>query len=320
MLDVFITVDTEVWCGGWSDLDQRFPEMFGKYIYGHTKHGSYGLPGKLDILEEHGLQASFFVETLFSARFGKAPLDEIIGLILEKKQEVQLHLHPEWIDEANDPDFPALNKKVSELAELSEEHQCALLNWGVNALIHSGADKPSAFRSGSYSANMSTLRALSRAGITIDTSYNPGCSLGTSDISLGTQLRQPSRIGDVFVYPVTVFDDGVATTPRHLQLSACSFSEFKHVLMQAVEKQWDSVVIVSHNFELMNPVKTSRDYIMVRRFRQLCHFLQKNSDLFNVRGFQGLKPDHTNHQPDQLRSSALRTGGRYVEQALRKLA
>jgi len=36
MLDVFFTVDVEVWCDGWNNIDERFPSAFRKYIFGPT--------------------------------------------------------------------------------------------------------------------------------------------------------------------------------------------------------------------------------------------------------------------------------------------
>ena len=100
MLDVFLTVDVEVWCDGWDNIDAKFPDAFKRYIYGPTSRGDYGLPYQLRQLQEHGLTAVFFVEPLFATRFGSAPLAEILGLVREPGHEVQLHLHTEWVDES----------------------------------------------------------------------------------------------------------------------------------------------------------------------------------------------------------------------------
>lgn len=319
MLNVFITVDTEIWCGGWHDLDERFPDMFRKYVYGPTRHGNYALPATLAILSEYGLDASFFVETLFSARFGQQPLNEVVNLIKDHGQEIQLHIHPEWLDETNDPKLPKYGKKTQELGSLVVDDQARVMDWGVNALISAGSSRPKAFRSGSYSVSMATFRALEIAGIGIDTSYNPGSLVGTSDISVGKLLLQPTVLSNVVEYPVTVFDDRIGSGPRHLQLAACSFIELKYMLRQAVEREWDSVVLVSHNFELLSPDKSRVDRIMVKRFRQLCKFLQENCDVFNVIGFSEVDKVTTKGKTDQLESTAIRTGGRYIEQALRRL-
>src|SRR5262245_63636701 len=80
MLDVFFTVDVEIWCDGWDDLDAKFPAAYRRYIYGPTREGDYALPGTLKILNDHGLTGVFFVEPLFATRFGLEPLQEVIGL------------------------------------------------------------------------------------------------------------------------------------------------------------------------------------------------------------------------------------------------
>ena len=116
MLNVFITVDTEIWCDGWDNLDARFPDAFRRYVYGPTRRGNYALPATLDILSDHGLAAVFFVEPLFAARFGQDPLDELVGLIRDGGQEIQLHLHTEWVDEVDDPELPRLNASISSSA------------------------------------------------------------------------------------------------------------------------------------------------------------------------------------------------------------
>lgn len=99
-MNVFFTVDVEVWCDGWNDLDSRFPEAFQRYIYGPTSKGRYGLPHIVDVLNQHGLNGVFFVEPLFASRFGIQPLQEIVGLLNDAGQEIQLHMHTEWVDES----------------------------------------------------------------------------------------------------------------------------------------------------------------------------------------------------------------------------
>jgi hypothetical protein len=53
---------------------------------------------------------------------------------------------------------------------------------------------------------------------------------------------------------VSVFHDGRGLRP--LQVSACSFDQFRYVLDHAAFEGWQDFVIVSHNFELLNPAKT----------------------------------------------------------------
>jgi hypothetical protein len=105
-MKIFFTVDVEIWLGGWKNLDERFSDSFKTYIYGPTRSGNYGLPLTLQIFNDHGLKGVFFVEPLFATRFGTAPLAEIVGQIQDAGQEVQMHLHTEWADEAREPLFP----------------------------------------------------------------------------------------------------------------------------------------------------------------------------------------------------------------------
>src|SRR5262245_7612576 len=134
MLDVFFTVDVEIWCDGWRNIDVKFPDAFRRYVYGPTPHGDYGLPFTLKRLEEYGLLRVFFVEPLFATRFGLAPLSEILGLIQERHQEVQLHLHTEWVDEATEGLLQNVDRKRKHLRDFSYEEQKTLIAEGIRLI------------------------------------------------------------------------------------------------------------------------------------------------------------------------------------------
>ena len=106
---MFFTVDTEIWCGGWDDIDRKFPDAFQRYVYGPTDQGNYALSMTMKNLSDHGLKGVFFVEPLFTARFGLDPLQEMVGLIQDAGHEVQLHMHTEWVDEVRDGTLPAVD-------------------------------------------------------------------------------------------------------------------------------------------------------------------------------------------------------------------
>ena len=52
MVNVFLTIDVEIWCNGWDNLDKNFSEAFQQYIYGTTPKGDYGLPIQLKMLQD----------------------------------------------------------------------------------------------------------------------------------------------------------------------------------------------------------------------------------------------------------------------------
>lgn len=317
MLNVFFTVDVEVWCKGWNDLDAQFPQAFQSYIYGTTAKGQFGLPFQMNLLSEHGLRGVFFIEPLFSLRFGQTALDEIVGLVRDKGHEVQLHLHTEWADESRDPFWPGEQAKRQHLRYFSQEEQMTLIGKGMELMHLAGAVDINAFRAGNFGFNRDTLLALAQLGIAFDSSYNASMFGPDSGVMPGIQILEPVTTNGVHEYPMTVYQDGTPKL-RHTQLTACTFAELEGLLWQALEQERQSFVILSHGAELLNREKTRPDPVVVDRLRKLCAFLGRNSDSFNVRGFQGLAPTSVAKQPAPLKSPRYRTALRLVSQASRR--
>ena len=315
MIDVFITVDTEIWCDGWTDLDGRFPDAFRKYVYGPTAAGHYALPLIFEILRDNGLTASFFVEPMFSLRFGAGPLEEVVDLIRATTSEVQLHVHTEWVDEAAEQVLPQAYPKRRFLFQYSDSDQAALLKVGLDCLRRAGVPDVCAFRAGNFGMGPDTLGALAANRLLFDTSFDI-----TQGFAINETLRcfQPTRFGAVVEYPLTVFRDGSGRL-RHLQVGACSSAELERVHWAALEAQWTAVVILFHNFEMLSPSRTRADRIVRRRFERLCRFLAQNSDVFRVRGFNGLQARCPEREASPVAVDWLPTARRWVEQASRRL-
>ena len=323
-LDVFLTCDTEIWCDGWSGIDEKFPDAFARYVYGRDATGqAYGLPRQLDLLQEHGLHGVFFVESLFTGRFGIGPLQEIVGLVRGAGQEVQLHLHPEWADESRSRWLPHVPEKRQHLRYFAADDQAILLEAGIQALQNAGAPRPAAFRAGSYALNADTFKALAQVGIRIDSSYNATMLGGTSGLAPGRRLVDAARFDDLLEFPVSYFRDGFGRW-RHAQLGACAFEELRDALWSARNAGLRAFVIVFHNFELMNQAKRGRDPTVVRRFERLCRFLADHSTDFCCRGFADMAAERyvvSDGQDDPLLTAGMRsTVRRHWEQVLRRLA
>ncbi|WP_210395935.1 polysaccharide deacetylase family protein [Motiliproteus sediminis] len=317
MINVFITVDVEIWCDGWNEIDTRFPSAFRKYIYGPTPTGDYGLPIQLNLLNDHGINGVFFVEPLFSARFGLEPLKEIVSLIQESNQEVQLHLHTEWVDEARQPLLPNVIKKRQHLRFFNLHEQTLLIKSGLKLLNQAGALPINAFRAGSFAFNVDTLKALATNGIIFDSSYNASKFGLDSGVMPGKILLEPVHYSGVIEYPMTVYQDGTPSL-RHIQLTACSIRELEALLWKAYETGLQNIVILSHSFELLNTEKNRPDPIVVKRFEWLCDFLDRNRDVFNTQRFTGLSSTQVVCQPKPLKSNLWRTSLRMAEQVYRR--
>src|SRR6267378_2689851 len=97
MLNVIFTVDIDVW--------PRYPDWRASGLerdllrdfYGVTPQGEFGVPFQIDLIDAHKLKAVFFVDGLLASAAGPAPLQQMISVIQNRGQEVQLHLHPEWL-------------------------------------------------------------------------------------------------------------------------------------------------------------------------------------------------------------------------------
>jgi len=313
MLKVFLTVDVEIWCDGWEDIDNKFNNAFQRYIYGPTKKGAFGLPYQLKTLNDYGLTGVFFVEPLFSLRFGLDPLAEIVGLITESNQAVELHLHTEWVDEA--PQFLPnhIEEKRQYLRNFSLEDQVVLIRKGKELLFQAGAVDIKAFRAGSFGFNSDTLTALGENKIFIDSSYNATKMGLDSGLAPDQILTQSMRHETVHEVPMTVYYDRPGNL-RHTQLCACSFSELEGLLWQALEEGREEFVILSHSFELLKRSQTQPDVTVIKRFKKLCEFLDKNRDCFETVSLSDFS-SRNQPQPPPLQSSLWKTGKRYFEQA-----
>lgn len=284
-MNVFLTFDVEVWCNGWSDLDRLFPDSFRRYIYGHSQHGDFGLPVTLEIMKRHGLAGIFFVEPLFAARFGIELLAEVVSLLQAGGQQVQLHLHPEWTDEALEPLLDNGREKRRHLTHYTLDEQTALIGHGRRLLQAAGAPSIGMFRSGSFAANLDTFEALKRNGILVDSSLNRALAARAAElVPAHGPFDLPFTLGGVRTLPVSVFRDGFGRD-RPAQVGACGAAELRQALLSAHRQGRSDFVIVSHSFEMLRSRSAQPDWTVVRRFEQPCAFLAAHRHLFRVRAF-----------------------------------
>lgn len=317
MVNVFLTVDVEIWCDGWLDIDRKFPDAFQRYIIGRTPDGEFGLRYQAQELRKHGLSGVFFVEPMFSGRFGTEPLKEIVGTLREGQQDVQLHLHTEWLDEWATPLLDCSGGKRQFLRQFSLEDQRIVVKDGVRRLHEAGAPTPIAFRAGSFGFNADTLRALVQSGLRLDFSYNAAQSGLESGVAPGAMLTDVSWHDGIIEAPMTVYRTGTGKL-RHAQLGACSWREMEALLWQAVERGQSAFVILWHNFELLSPSKTRVDSVVLSRFQRLCAFLAKHKDVFRTSRAEELIAIRPAPQGLPLRGSPWLSFSRSMEQISRR--
>jgi hypothetical protein len=147
---VFLTVDAE---------DDYFetPHM----LTGEGIGEGYGAYGILDILERHGLSATFFVN-VYEAHRHRDPgvMEGLVKTIHEKGHEVALHTHP-----SEDLDFYS-----RPLYWFNAEEQKRILGYGAELIEKWTGVHPVSFRAGGYVLNDDTFEALEGLGFRIDSS------------------------------------------------------------------------------------------------------------------------------------------------------
>lgn len=325
---VYITIDTE--CAeergtapplGW-DL-----RVWGRFA---NQRRALGIELIMDELERYNLRGTFFTEALGSSYFGEQGLAEVCRAMVTRGHDVQLHTHPIQIV-ANHRTLgqPAAS---DDIGSYSVEEQIELLRRGVAILERCGVPKGTvlAFRAGNFGAANSTWQALARAGLVLDSSFNPGyfdknCKQRFDGASAGLFLAEHG----VWELPVTTFVEA-SGAHRHAQITAISRGETRALLDAAHAAGLAEVTIVTHSFELYHldsiTERTGRpSSVNVLRLRALARYLAENRDRFEVDTCGALARrlrDRTEPQPrhvDHLRGDSRRRVLRFASQAFKRL-
>lgn len=301
MVDVFITVDTEVWpqATEWPHVplspQVRCEREIDCYFWGGEGSPKLGLPFQLETLNAHDLRATFFVDPLFSFALGLEPLRKVVATLKAAGQEIGLHLHPEWLTDPRMPQLPAF--AGPNIGDYPEEAQAQLIKVGLARLAEAGAESICAFRAGSWGANAATLRAAARNGIRFDSSLNACYATSLPDLPDREAFLEPRAIEGLWEFPLTHFLDRPPHGRRPLQVCACSLSEIRYVLEEAHARQWSHVTMVTHSFEFVRTDRLGRDGAAVgprrllgARFEALCEYLGRHRDRFRTTLFRDIVP------------------------------
>lgn len=296
---VLLTIDTEL---GWGP-HVRGASWRENLALSYDPAG-VGIPHQLARLAAHRLKACFFVDPMPALVYGIEPIRRMVEPILAAGQEVQLHLHPCWAD-PGDPVF--------ELAGLDPERQLELIRTARDLLIEAGAPAPIAFRSGSYAADLATIRALATLGIVYDSSHNGSHHPSPSALPLDPRRISPALLEGVVEIPVTQIEER-AMRLRHLQICAVSFDEMRAALLHAADHSHPVATVVGHSFELATRGGRRSNAVLVRRFEQLCGFLAGHRERLPTACFSDLGDLPLEAEAIPLPPRALRTGARMAQQ------
>lgn len=316
MTVLYFTVDTEYSAGHFARNGKAGrAENFARSIAGKTPDGAAGIFYQMDVLERHGLKAVFFVDPMAALVWGVEAVADVVGPIVARGHDVQLHIHCEWLAFAGTAN-PVSGYTGRDIKSFALEEQCRLLDFARSILIAAGAPAPVAFRAGNYGANDDTLRALASIGMQFDSSHCPGIATSNCDISLGRDDRDPVFHCGVLEVPVGCIA-GPGGNLRHFQLTAISDFEILAALRHASSQGQPTTTLVSHSFELLSRDRRRINKVVKRRFSRMCSALERMPDI-ETRTYANRPPESVtvgaDYQP--LPHNPIRTAWRYAEQAL----
>ncbi|PSJ36366.1 polysaccharide deacetylase family protein [Allosphingosinicella deserti] len=301
---VLLTVDTELTWGPYArgaSWQENLARSFDP--------AGVGVSWQLELLREHKLKACFFVDPMPAEHYGLVPIRQMIGPILNAGQEVQLHLHPCWRSIAagvrEGADF--------ELTCFDAAGQSDLVMAARRLLIEAGAPPPTAFRSGSYAADVRTLAALAGAGIRYDSSHNGSHHPVPSALPLTPAQIAPLEVAGIVEVPVSQIEDRAGRL-RHLQLCAVSMEEMEAALVHAEAESHPIVTLVSHSFEFASRDGQRPNRTLARRFEKLCAFLADQAERFPTVHFADLTDLPLDRPARPLPADRLRTTRRMAQQ------
>ena len=301
---VLLTIDTEL---AWRHFARGFD--WRENLALSFNPAGVGVPWQLDLLARHGLKACFFVDPLPALVYGIEPIRLMVAPILAAGQEVQLHLHPFWWDLAH-----FRRDERFELGSFDADSQCELIATARDLLIEAGAPPPTAFRAGSYAANVDTLDALRAIGIFYDSSHNGAEHPWPSALPLHPGLIDPAPAAGVTELPIAQIrrrDGGL----RPFQLSALSLDEMRAALLHADRHQHPLVTIVSHSFALASRDGRRVNRLVRRRFERLCDFLADQRATMPTMSIADLPPFPADSRSAPLATRPMRSAHRLAEQA-----
>jgi peptidoglycan/xylan/chitin deacetylase (PgdA/CDA1 family) len=182
---VVFTVDVE------SNETFGLPDQIDAVCKGGSACGLMEIARRLD---ERRWAGTFFLDVYEHRKWGQAAMRNIAVGLQAAGQDVALHTHPQW---AYDPSRPSMY-------QYSLDEQTSIVRDGVR-LLEAWTGRPVvAHRAGAYAADESTLIALERNGVLLDSSLfwkYPDNRLG----ALGLPRNLPAWHGHLAEVPVTVY-------------------------------------------------------------------------------------------------------------------
>lgn len=311
--EVCITIDVEYSIAGAFAAPDRYKPLGDEVVQCLVGGREQGLGFILDGLARRNLIGTFFTEALQTAYFGPEPMGRIARRIFEAGHDVQLHLHPSWLQFRDDrwrqpgfkPNDACAGRTDAELDEMLRLGQETFAQWGI--------PQPLALRTGSLCTDRAVFRAMARAGMTLASNIGLGI-FAPAEPALqlwgGRHLLEGVLEAPVLSYRTPDFRRWGAGNWRALAITATSKAEIEKLLWQAREAQAQSVVILTHPHEFVTRKSFRYDDLGINhvnqgRFLHLVDFLHTHRSEFDVVSMGERRANW--HQNGSVQDPALQT-------------
>lgn len=302
--EVCITVDTEFSIAGAFTFPERYVPLGEEVVRCVVEGREEGLGFILKNLTHYNQKATFFVEALQTSYFGDVPMGRLVNRIAKAGHDVQLHLHPCWLQFANRDWKEARTRPNDSCTGRSDRELDEMIGTGCYAFGRWSVPRPIALRAGGFEIDRAVYRAMTRAGIKVGSNIGMGIY---QPQELALRLSSGRHwIEGVLELPVLSYLSPTVKLGklewRALTITGTSWPETKLLLMRARQCGISQVVLVTHAFEFIK----SRDYrfealrrnrLNQSRFCRLLDFLRHHEDEFVAVTFREASEKWLNSAP-----------------------
>ena len=274
--------------GAWGNPSRK-PVPPSRAIWGEYGSKRLGIPLIVDVLEENGLAATFFVEAFTDEQGYPGEMERVCEYLLDRGQDVQLHIHPNHKHyglKLEGKPYP----RTDQMADLEPAAQHELLAEGCDRIERWTGRRPIAFRAGNMAGSEGMLEQLATVGIRIDSSYTFTYAGGRCGFSPRDPYNGSKWYGDVLELALTGFYQRklpLLHPTKKLDPVGISFPECRDVIRAVCDTGADAVLIL-HSFSLLkwrdvqyNGGRLNR--IITRRFRRTCRWLAQHEEEYPAR-------------------------------------
>lgn len=291
-VDVYLTSDIEFDVNGAFTFPDSFDPLGTASVFRVSDGNGEGIDRLLAPLREHGLPATYFVETLQCHYFGLGPMKQIVDVIRSHREsDIQMHIHPAW-QYCKDPGWRKKIKNIRKndsLLHREPDDADAVVRDGIMYFEQMVGRRPAAIRTGSLIVDREALRCFARAGIGVSSSVGLGVYVpDETDLQLANGLSRVESVLELPVSSVRTWDPRGGRW-RLLSVIGTPFSIMQKVLETASELAAGPVVFLTHASEFSSIRELSMtpqfvpNVIARKRWDKLCRYLACNRDRYALR-------------------------------------